>query len=114
MAVRSFAALSSIASAMVLVSCAPKATVVAEAPAPVKSQEKPAEPTVPVPTVPGEPDDGLRLPEMLAMPSDHDFQATVPVSPAGVAGATGAVTARPPTDPPPRPKPKEETPAPNP
>lgn len=114
MAAQPFAKLTAIVPALVLFSCAPKAVVVEQPPAVVKKEEKPVEPTVPVPAVPGEPDDGLRLPEMLSMPSDHDFQATVPVAPAGVTGAAGAVTARPPTDPPPRPKPKEENAAPNP
>jgi hypothetical protein len=49
------------------------------------------------------PDDGIRLPDMLAMPGDGEFRATTPK------GRTdaGAVIARPPTDPPSRPKPKE-------
>lgn len=85
---------------LALVSCAaPKAEVVAEAPKP-KPVEQPVEPAA-VLSEPGQPDDGLRLPDMLALPSEGDLNSTLPV-PRPSDG--GAVIARPPTDPPPRPK----------
>jgi hypothetical protein len=97
-----FVSLARIAPALALLSCAaPKATVVAPAPAPKKSQA-PAEPGFSEPALP---DDGIRLPDMLAMPGDGEFRATRP-NPSKV-GPEGAVIARPPTDPPSRPKPKD-------
>ncbi|MCX6868076.1 MAG: hypothetical protein NTV46_18055 [Verrucomicrobia bacterium] len=97
-----FVFLARIAPALALLSCAaPKATVVAPAPAPKKSQA-PADPEFPVPDLP---DDGIRLPDMLAMPGDGEFRATRPNT--SKPGPDGAVIARPPTDPPSRPKPKD-------
>jgi len=85
---------------LAMVSCAaPKAEVVAETPKP-KPLEKSVEPIPELPE-PGQADDGLRLPDMLALPSEGDLNSSLPV-PRPSDG--GAVIARPPTDPPPRPK----------
>jgi len=90
---------------MVLVSCAPKATVVEQAPAPKKPAEaKVPEPTVPEPLLPD--DDGIRMGNLLEMPKDGDFRATNPSS-SKPDGPGGSVISRPPTDPPSRVKPKE-------
>ena len=89
-----------------LASCAaPRATIVEKAPEPKKEQAEEAQD--PPLVLPGEPDDGIRLPDekLLAMPGDGDFRATAPPLPGGPSGP-GTVTVRPPTDPPPRPKPK--------
>ena len=89
-----------------LVSCAPKATIVAEAPAP-KKVEKAPESVAQEPAVPTQEDDGLRLPSMLAMPEAGDFRSTNPTAPK-TGSQSGAVISRPPTDPPSRVKPKED------
>ena len=93
--------------AVAMMSCAvPKATVVVEAPATKK--EKAPEPEVAVPSEPTpQEDDGLRMPDMLAMPQEGDFRATNPAAP-NTGTQSGAVIARPPTDPPAREKPKAE------
>lgn len=85
--------------AALFVSCAaPKAIVVEE-----PNQRKVEEPVAEVPEIeePGLPDDGLRLPDMLTMPGDAEFRST---RPAPDEPGSGAVIARPPTDPPSRPK----------
>ena len=51
---------------------------------------------------------GLRLPDMLTMPDKGEFQSITPTTPKTGTGP-GAVTVRPPTDPPSRPKPKESS-----
>jgi hypothetical protein len=89
-----------------LASCAPKATVVAEAPA-MKKVEKAPEPAVEEPAAPVQEDDGLRMPDMLAMPGDGDFRSTNPAAPK-TGAAAGAVISRPPTEPPSRVKPKAD------
>lgn len=88
------------------VSCAPpKAVVVAPAPVVKTQQKKAPEPIMTaVPELPAMPDDGIRMPDMLGLPTDGDFRATSPVVPKSDPGA-GAVFARPPTDPPSRVKP---------
>lgn len=90
---------------MVLVSCvAPKATVIAPPPV-VKSVEiKLPEPAPLEPMLPGIPDDGNRMPDLLTMPGEGEFRSTNPVAPKVVPGA-GSVISRPPTDPPSRVKP---------
>lgn len=99
-----FFKLTGLSSALVLGSCAaPKAVVIETAS--TKKTDKPVEATVPEPAVPSLPDDGLRLPDMLAMPGEGEFRATSPNLPKPGPDA-GAVIARPPTDPPSRPKPK--------
>jgi hypothetical protein len=90
---------------LALFSCAPpKAIVVEQAPVPKKPEA--VVPAVPEPAVPATPDDGIRMPDMLTMPGDEEFHP----GPAGLPAkepSSGAVISRPPTDPPPRPKPKE-------
>ena len=94
--------LARLAPALALFSCAaPKANVVEETPAPKK--EVVAKPDVPEPPVPSAPDDGLRLPDMMTMPSDNELRATNP-SQAPAPSGVGAVIARPPTEPPSRQK----------
>ena len=81
-------------------SCAaPKAVVVEELKKPEVVEEPLAE-EPPVPE-PGLPDDGFRMPDLLTMPNDAEFRSTIPQP---ESSGTGAVIARPPTDPPPRPK----------
>ncbi|MGL4401712.1 MAG: hypothetical protein ACRCXD_17765 [Luteolibacter sp.] len=92
--------------AVAMISCAaPKAVVVAEAPV-VKTEKLPD--PAPAPDQTNLPvDDGLRMPDMLAMPQEGDFRSTN--SAAAVAGGqSNAVIARPPLDPPSRTKPKAE------
>ncbi len=92
--------------ALGLGSCAaPKAIVIAAAPTAKKEEKKAPEPIVSGPLVPGLPNDGIRMPDMLAMPNEGEFRATNPTSPK-TSGESGAVTVRPPTDPPSRVKPK--------
>jgi hypothetical protein len=93
---------------LALASCAPKAAVVEEN-VPVK-KEAPAVAEEAVPEVapaldlPTAPDNEIRVPGMLNLPSESDFRASNPVLP-GV-GSSG-VFVRPPTDPPSRVKPTE-------
>ena len=98
-----FASLARIAPVLAVLSCAPhKAVVVAATPATQKKQAS-ADPPLSLPDLP---DDGIRLPDMLAMPGDTEFRATRPNT--SKVGPDGAVVARPPTDPPSRPKPKDQ------
>ncbi len=94
--------------ALALFSCAApkKAIVVQPAPADPKKDTTQTAGT-PVPNLPGGPDDGIRLPDMLAMPGEGDFRPTAPPS-NKTNPDTGAVIARPPTDPPTRPKPQDK------
>lgn len=94
--------------ALLSASCVPqKATVVEAAPPAQKKVEKTPEPAVaeetPLPSFDG--NDGLRVGEMLDLPTESDFRATNPTAKPGDAGA---VISRPPTDPPSRVKPKED------
>jgi hypothetical protein len=98
--------------ASLLVSCAtPKATPVATPPpVALKAVENP-EPSValpPEPVFPGVPDDGIRMPDMLGMPSDGDFKPTASTIKDPSTGG-GPVISRPPMEPPERVKPKPET-----
>lgn len=71
---------------------------------------KPAEPSVPEPVVvPLPPEDGIRVPDMLGMPSEADLRSSHPSLSKPEKG-TGIVISRPPTDPPSRIKPKETAP----
>lgn len=90
--------------ALALFSCVPpkRATIVQEAPK--KTQPEP-EVAATEPNLPAPPDDGIRLPDLMAMPGDDEFKAAVP-TPSLTNAQPGTVIARPPTDPPPRPKPK--------
>ncbi len=92
--------------AIALVSCAaPKAKRVQETPV-IKAQVKVPEPILAGPLLPILPDDGIRMPDMLDLPSDGDFRA---VNPNRVKPGTdpGTVNSRPPTDPPSRLKPQQ-------
>ncbi|MBC7980649.1 MAG: hypothetical protein H7Y36_08825 [Armatimonadetes bacterium] len=63
-----------------LASCAaPKAIVIAEAPAeiPKRAASKPARKT----DVPTDTNDGIRLPDMLALPEENEFRPTSPDNP---------------------------------
>jgi hypothetical protein len=103
MANTNFSTLVRLAPALALLSCAaPKAIVVEEV-------EVPAQPPAPEAVViedlpPPLPDGGFRMPDLLAMPGDEEFRATSPAFPSSQPGS-GAVIARPPTEPPSRPKP---------
>lgn len=89
---------------LVLASCAaPKAAVVEQAPTPKKQKAAP-EPIVPEPELAAFPDEGLRLPEMLDLPSDRDLRGSKPPA-SNIGSEAGAVISRPPTDPPSRVKP---------
>lgn len=98
-----FAILTAIAPAVVLFSCAPKKAIVVEPP--VKKNESVAQNKVPEPPIPSAEDDPLRIPDMFGLPDDSAFRATVPTAPK-TGGDGNPVIARPPTDPPSRPKPK--------
>jgi hypothetical protein len=89
------AALACCASALALLSCAaPKASVVAENPT---QETKPAETAaVPEPATPGEPDDGIRLPDMLGLPDEGELRSSASVP--GKTPESGAVIARPPSE----------------
>lgn len=87
-----------------LASCAPKATPVEQTPTIKKEEKKEMTPVPPIEPELVLPDDGLRMGDQLAMPKDTDFRATNPTSPRN-SGDSGAVIARPPTDPPSRVKP---------
>lgn len=93
--------------AVSLVACAtPKATPVATPPLAVKPEEKKELMGPPLnPVLPTIPDDGIRMPDMLTMPSDNDFRPTFrdPST-----GGVGPISSRPPMDPPERVKPKLE------
>jgi hypothetical protein len=86
---------------------APKALVVEAPPVRKKSsrvvKESSAETELPNPSKPG--NDGLRLPPMLELPGENEFEAS---NPAAAKPAGSGVTVRPPTDPPSRPKPTED------
>ena len=94
---------------LMLVSCVPpKAAVVAGPPEKPKKEEKTPQPTVAETALPTLPDDGLRmLPNIQELPGEGEFRPTNPaVTKAGP--DAGAVISRPPTDPPSRPKPKDD------
>ena len=75
-----------------LASCgAPKAIIVAEVPVKPKEQQTVA---APEPSVPADPNDGLRLPDMLALPDDAQLRSSP--GPAGNGNAT--VITRPPKE----------------
>lgn len=63
----------------------------------------------PEPSKPAMPDDGLRLPDMLTMPQDNELKASTSAPPANPS-EPAPVVARPPTDPPARPKAEEPKP----
>lgn len=90
--------------ALVICSCVPpKAVVVQEAPK-TKAPEPVAATTEPAPPPPT--DDGILLPpDILSMPSDDEFKAALPTATL-TNQVPGSINVRPPTEPPPRPKPK--------
>lgn len=88
------ATLARCAPVLALLSCAaPKASVAVETPV---QQTKPAESAaVSEPAIPNEPDDGIRLPDMLGLPDEGELRSAA--SSPGKAPESGAVIARPPT-----------------
>jgi hypothetical protein len=94
------ATLARCAPALALLSCAaPKASVVAEAPV---QETKPLETAaVPEPATPNEPDDGIRLPDMLGLPDEGELRSAASLP--GKSPESGAVIARPPADGPKKP-----------
>lgn len=102
-----FATLVRLAPVMALFSCAPPKAIVVELPPAPKMEvaaEKEPEISAP-PSLPSRREDGIRLPDMVTMPNEAEFRATNPNAPK-TPSETGAVIARPPTDPPSRPKPE--------
>jgi len=95
-----------LAPALVLCSCAIPKAIIVELPKTAKTDPSATSPALADPNLPALPDDGIRLPDMLAMPGDSEFRATAPNVPKGGPDAS-AVISRPPTDPPSRPKPKD-------
>lgn len=95
-----FAILARISPALALLSCAAPKAIVIELP-PKSNKPATGEAALANAIIPPLPNDGIRLPDMLAMPGDGEFRA-----PPAKASDAGAVIARPPTDPPSRPKPK--------
>lgn len=92
---------------MVLASCAaPKAEVIADAPPVVKKETPVAEAEVPEPEMPTQPDNEIRMPSMLNLPTDQEFRPSNPLLPK--IGSSSGVTVRPPTEPPSRVKPGEK------
>jgi len=90
--------------ALALGSCAAPKAIIVEEPPVSKKEEKAAKALVSEPEIPALPDDGIRMPDMLGMPSDGDLRSK---NPAAAATGSGAVISRPPTDPPSRVKPKD-------
>jgi hypothetical protein len=91
---------------LTMVACrAPKPDVPEKAPVTKAAEPKTPEPELPPDTFPALPDDGIRMGNMLDLPSDEDFRTTQPNS-TRPGGNTGPVIARPPTDPPSRVKPE--------
>ena len=98
--------LARLAPVMALFSCAaPKATVV-ELPAQPKKEVAAVEPEISEPAAPSLANDGIRLPDMMTLPKDDEFRATNPGQSSPTADS-GAVIARPPLEPPSRPKDRE-------
>ncbi len=97
------ATLARLAPALALFSCAAPKAIVVDEPAPASKTEavvKAPEPDVPAPSAPA---DGIRLPDMMTMPGDDEFRATN-LNQASAPPDTGAVIARPPTEPAAQPK----------
>ena len=95
---------------LLLVSCIPpKAVVVATPPASPKKSQKTAPAVATETALPPIPDDDLRMPSnLLELPGEGEFRTTTP--PEAKAGKeAGAVIARPPTDPPRRTKPNDDS-----
>lgn len=89
-----FATLARCAPALALLSCAaPKASVVAETP--VKETKIAENAAVPEPAISNEPDDGIRLPDMLGLPDEGELRSAASLP--GKTPESGAVIARPPS-----------------
>lgn len=96
------ATLARLAPSLALLSCAvPKASVVAEPAAP-KTEKKEETTVASESAAPGQPDDGIRLPDMLGLPGEGELRSSSPAT-TGTASESGAVIARPPANPPPKP-----------
>ncbi len=88
--------LARLAPALALLSCAAPKAVVVEA-APISKKHKlPETVAAPDPAANTLPDDGIRLPDMLALPGEKELSPTRPATMGG--GGSGAVIARPPTE----------------
>ena len=104
MAMRLVLTITACAASAALWSCAPRKAIIVEAAPVTPKTEAPL--AANVPAEPGDlppPDDGIRLPDMLGMPAESEFKTS---SHGTKPSEGGAVVARPPTDPPSRPKPK--------
>jgi len=102
-----FATLARLAPALALCACAVPKAIVIELPKKNQTNPSATPPALANANLPPMPEDGIRLPDMLAMPGDSEFRATAPNATKG-GSAASAVSARPPTDPPSRPKPKDK------
>jgi hypothetical protein len=91
--------------ALALMACAAPKAIVVEADPSVPTQSAASNPEFPKSGEPDLPNDGIRLPDMLAMPGEGDFRSLRP----NAGSEAGAVISRPPTDPPARPKRKAAT-----
>jgi len=94
---------------LMLASCAAPKAVVVEQPTAPQTEIPAPEVLAPLPEPAAFPNDGLRLPEMLDLPSEGDLRATNPPVTRGTT-EDGAVISRPPTDPPARVTPAPTTP----
>ncbi len=92
------ATLARLAPALALLSCAaPKAIVVVETP----ETKTAASAAVSEPAIQNEPDDGIRLPDMLGLPDEGELRSAA--SSPDKSSESGAVIARPPADAPKKP-----------
>ncbi len=88
--------------ALALVACrAPKPAVPEKPPVPAPAEVKPPEPVLPAGGPVPLPNDGIRMGNMLELPSDNEFRSTNPNLTKPTTNP-GPVIARPPTDPPSR------------
>ena len=94
-----------LAPTLALLACAAPKAIVVQPPTTAKPDQAADQTKTANSGGPAAPNDGIRLPDMLAMPGDGEFRATSPTATKGGPEA-GAVISRPPTDPPSRPKPK--------
>ncbi len=97
---------------LTLASCATPTVEEAVAPAVAKKEAPKVEAEepltdIPQPDLPPMPDDEIRLPPMLNLPTDNEFQASNPLLPRN-GPSSGGVIVRPPTDPPSRVKPEDK------
>ncbi len=92
---------------LMLVSCvSPKAVAIAEQapvtkPAPTTKVTKPVETSLPqekMPTI-SQKNDGIRMPDMLGLPTASELRSVTPVKPTSEATSSGAITTKPPVEP---------------